>query len=178
MAAGFRIVPFGMQREWEARLCQRSPLWSGCDGAAIRCHVRGSRVQVVISSQPCRWPKLPAGHQDISGAPFSLAFSKSPSTVPSERQLSPHFPCQSRLEPSIASRPRPKAILAPPMLMVPSMGNAPSNNDGQDYTMKPAETLPLTEKCLHYTARDDVPPELQKWVLYTGVAWTASANLP
>lgn len=49
--------------------------------------------------------------------------------------------------------------------MPSKMGNAsPINGDRQKYKMKPAQNLPLTEKCQHYTDRNDVPPELQKCV--------------
>ena len=45
------------------------------------------------------------------------------------------------------------------------MGNAPpSNGEKQKYKMKPAQNLPLTEKCQHYTDKNDVPPEIQKCV--------------
>ena len=47
-------------------------------------------------------------------------------------------------------------------LMRPTAGIAPSDSGKHTYKMKPAQNLPLTEKCQHYTTRQDVPPELQK----------------
>lgn len=53
--------------------------------------------------------------------------------------------------------------------MPSGMGNAPSNNDKQIYAMKPAENLPLTEECQHYTNWNDVPQRLRKCVLFLGM---------
>ncbi|SPN96986.1 related to TGS1 TrimethylGuanosine Synthase [Cephalotrichum gorgonifer] len=47
--------------------------------------------------------------------------------------------------------------------MPSTTGNNLSNGDKQKYKFKPAQHLPLTEKCQHYTNRADVPLELQKY---------------
>jgi trimethylguanosine synthase len=47
-----------------------------------------------------------------------------------------------------------------------NMANLSANNatESSDYSLKPAERLPLTEKCHHYTGQHEVPWDIQKFV--------------
>lgn len=141
------------------------------DQAGFRRHVR-DRVQAVISRQPCMWSKLQCGGQKWDALqPRQLHFPprSKHSPFPAVLHAAILFPAtDTHIAVTFASllqTTRYHKNLFPSTPMRSEMGNAPlSNGDKQKYKMKPAQNLPLTEKCQHYTDKNDVPPEIQKYV--------------
>lgn len=130
----------------------------GTGNVSLPCEVQSIACKLSSAPQPCRWSKLPAGK--ISGPGFSLVAlrGQNPSLFSSPQGVTRGW------NDLVSLQTRHGARLAPQIPMPSTMGNAASNNDKHKYRMKPAQSLPLTEKCQHYTDRQDVPPELEKCV--------------